>query len=130
MASLLGDIELYLIAGHIATADGTDLFRDKVPDSPDAVIVLSEYVGSPSSVCIEATDRSVQVIVRAATYATARSKSWEVYNYLVDHDSPIKYFTSTRWGIVHARHVPIKFQEDAQARTLFVFNLGITTYGD
>jgi hypothetical protein len=130
VSDLLKDIQAYLIAGGLGTADGTDLFRDKIPDSPDAIIVLSEYIGSPGSLGIGASDRSVQVIVRHTTYTAAKLKSWNVYKRLVDEENPIKNFTLTRWGIVHSRHTPIKFEEDSQARILFVFNLGITTAGD
>ena len=130
MSDLLKDIQTYLIAAGIGTADGTDLFRDKIPDSPDAVIVLSEYEGSPLSFGCGAADRSVQCIVRALTHTAAKSTSWGVFNALVDPLEPIKNFTASRWGIVHARHTPVKFQEDRQHRILFVFNLGVTTPGD
>jgi len=130
VSDLLKDIEEYLIAGELAVADGVDLFRDKIPDSPDTVIVLSEYIGSPGSVGIGATDRSVQVIVRANTYEDARRTSWGLYKFLINPQHELVHLTPTRWGIMHGRHTPIKFQEDKQARTLFVFNLGITTLGD
>ena len=130
MADLLKDIGDYLIAAGIAVADGTDLFRDKVPDSPDAVIVLSEYGGSPMSLYIEAMDRSVQVIVRATTYVAAKRTSWLAFNAIVNPDQSTVDFTTSRWGIVHARHNPMKMGEDKHSRISFVFNLGITTQGD
>lgn len=130
MSDLLKDIEEYLIAAGVGIADGVDLFRDRVPDSPDTVIVLSEYVGSSASHGISVTDRSVQVITRATTYAAAKLKCWDVYKALVDIGDPIKTISASRWGIIHGRSTPRKLEDDAQMRTLFFFNIGITTQGD
>lgn len=130
MSELIKDIQQYLIAGGLAVADGVDLFRDKVPDSPDAVIVISEYSGSPMTPGVGAMDRSIQVIVRQPTYALAKSISWALFRALTDAIEPIKNITATRWGIMHARMAPIKLSEDAHTRIQFVFNIGITTLGD
>ena len=130
MSDLLKDIEDYLIAGNLAVADGTDLFRDKVPDSPDTAIIISEYGGILPTLGVAAYDRSVQIIVRDKTYAGAKRTSWGLFNYLVAANEPIVNITPTRWGIIHGRAMPFKFQEDKQARIWFVFNLGITTIGD
>lgn len=130
MASLLEDLEQFLISKSIGTADGVDLFRDAVPDSPDSVIVLSEYGSAPMSFGDQSVSRSIQVITRATTYAEAQTKAWQIFKAFIDPLQQIQTITPDRWGIFYGRQTPNKLQVDEHARVLFFFNLGITTTMD
>jgi hypothetical protein len=128
--SLLKDLEQYLIDKNIAVADGTDLFRDAVPETPDRVIVLSEYGSMPMTFGDASVSRSVQVIVRDTSYAGAEALAWQVFKAFINPLENIVDVTSSRWGIFTARQTPHKLLLDEKGRTQFFFNMGIVTTMD
>lgn len=130
MANLLSDIVAYLVAQGVATADGTDCFRDNLPPSPDAVVSIFEYPGGGTEPGVICSDRNVQLQVRAATYAAARTKIYSVYNVLNTPLDPIKQLTATRRAVVNSRGGPFKLLQDANDRTVFACNLTFTTLQD
>lgn len=125
MASLLEDLEGIIVALGCATADGVDIFRDSMPDTPNNAIALYEYFGEPFQ-SAEGIFRSVQVKVRRDTYSIARADSWQIYDAL--HNPDDKIFTlGQRPALIFVRNTPTKLDTDSTGRTTFYFNMNITT---
>lgn len=129
MGDLLLDLVTYLQVKGVVGSDGVDVFRDFSPDTPDSVVVLFEYAGTPDSVS-EVGVRSTQVMVRDLNAEQARRKAWDIYNVLNVPKDRIIYLTSSRWAIILPRQTPFKIGVDEQNRILWGFNLAVTTYGD
>ena len=133
--NLLLDLVNYIIlyASDIGiTADGVDIFRDWMPDSPDNSVCLSEYSGLTSDVC-NVDVRSVQVKVKNTNYENGRKRIWGIYNLLYDPDSELQVIdviTATRWGIIKPRQAPYHLVKDDSGRNIFIFNMGVTTSRD
>lgn len=126
--TLLKDIIKYLTSLGIIQGDGVDAYRDIMPDIPDNVVSLYEYKGDPALPHTEAVHRSVQVVVRNKSAASALAKAMELCNTFRKSDEAQRIdFTPTRWGQVHVRNTPIKIKQDERGRTQCGFNLGITT---
>lgn len=123
---LLLDIALYLINNGVAQEDGVDIFRDFSPEEPDNVIVLYEYKGSDIVPYEEKVHRSVQVSVRDIDADIAREKALSIFK-LLQSDTHVVHFTNDRWGQVYLRQTPFKIKIDNNARTVYGFNVGITT---
>ena len=130
MSDLLVDLETFLITNNIATLDGTDIFRDFMPDMPDHVVVVGEYAGVPGDVGVDTQLRSIQIQVRDTSYALARSKIHTIYKLLHQALDPIIYITDTRWTVVQLRQTPFSLGRDKQGRVTFTFNLGVLTHED
>jgi hypothetical protein len=126
MNPLLLDIVLYFVSLNLVAGDGIDCFRDFSPESPDNIIVLSEYGGSEVPYYDEAAHRSVQVKVRDTDADTARQKALQLFKALKS-DTKFIRFTETRWGQVTLRQTPFKIEQDENKRTIYGFNMGITT---
>lgn len=127
MVDLLLDLTAYIRSKGVASE--TPIFSDFSPSTPDSVIVLAEYSGTPSFTS-EACVRSVQVTVRDRDAELARQKAWEIYKVLNVPEDRIIYFTTSRWAIVTPRQTPFKIGVDEQNRILWGFNLAVTTYED
>lgn len=70
------DLRTYLASAGLGLTAGTNLFVSDMPTTPDACVCLFDYGGTPPQFFLDGTrlERpSVQVAVRAATLATARS---------------------------------------------------------
>jgi len=131
MADLLLDIVNYWITEGLATADGTDIFRDILPDLPDNCIAVVEYPGDVPFIT-NLTNRSVQVRVRNTDYPTAKSKIVALYDSVYNPETDVRIidFTAGRWGIVKPRNYPYLLKKDESERFIFVLNMGIITAGD
>jgi len=131
MADLLLDIVNYWIGESLVTADGTDIFRDILPDTPDSCVAIVEYAGEVSFIN-NTINRSIQVRVRDADHDDAKSLIVSLYDSVYDPEAEIRIidFTATRWGIVTARNYPYQLDRDEDKRYIFVFNMGIVTIGD
>lgn len=138
MADLLLDLIEYLQEEGLVTGDGIDAFRDHMPDSPDRLIAIQEYPGAGSSTGVDTTRRSLQVSVRSDSDnpSWAKEKCWEIYNLL---DTPLdqvhdlrEHITmiSDRWMVISPRQTPFKSSIDNNARVIYSFNMGVTTYRD
>lgn len=123
---LLLDIVLYLKSCGIVQDDGIDAFRDFSPEEPDNVVVLYEYKGDEVLPYEEKVHRSVQVTVRDVDADNARNKALLIFKSL-QSDTHIINFTNDRWGQVYLRQTPFKIKTDNNARTIYGFNIGITT---
>ena len=127
MASLLLDIVNYFAANNLVQGDGIDCFRDFRPETPDTVVALFEYPGGEVPYYEDNTaHRSVQVTVRDAEADKANAKSLELFKALKS-DTKFIRFNEKRWGQVTLRQVPFKIKQDENNRTIYGFNIGITT---
>jgi hypothetical protein len=128
MADLLVDLVTCIVAAHLVTADGTDIFRNYAPDQPDNIVVLNEYDSSPSSLRgVAMAVRFVQVIVRNTSAATAKSKADALYHLFNDSEENIINIVSGRPSIISPKQLPFKISTDEKQRVLWGFNLAITT---
>ena len=130
MTNLLIDIASYLQLNALVQGYGLDTFVDYLPDAPDTVIGISEYQGAPSQDGAQVANRSVQIVVRATSYDTARAKTWGIYNLLDTPDDRICQLNSSRVCIFHPRQVPFKMRVDKTGRPIWGFNMGVTTIKD
>lgn len=117
---------LYLKSKGLVTDDGIDAFRDFTPESPDSIVALHEYNGSPSVQHESAVHRSVQVSVRSVNADEARQKAVNIYKSFIA-ENLIVDLTADRWGQVSLRQTPFRLGRDSSNRTTYAFNLGITT---
>jgi hypothetical protein len=129
MSDLLMDFESYftdqgLLAGHVCCLDG-------IKETPDAVIVISEYGGAPTPSQIEGASRSIQILVRntGEGVVVAKEKANELYRSLLTEDAIVQ-LTPARWGMVTLRQPPFRMRVDVKGRVFYGFNLGIITYLD
>ena len=127
--SLLLDIVRYLTDKEVIIGDGIDTFRDFIPESPDCLVAVTEYKGSPVVPYEPAVHRSVQISVRNTDADIARQKAWEIYRAILDgrQDDGRVDFTSERWGQVSFRQTPFRTSTDHSDRVTYAFNMGITT---
>ena len=131
MSSLLEDILDYLKTNSKITNPAVDGFENVMPESPDNLVSLIEYLGT-SGFVDDTNNRSIQVNVRNKSYETARQKVWSIYNlfHTQDIEDRIVHLTSTRWAMFNCRSAPFKLREDEQKRTIFIFNMGVLTSND
>lgn len=127
MSPLLLDIVNYFASLGLVLGDGIDCFRDFRPETPDSVVALFEYPGEEVPYYEDAiAHRSVQVTVRDADAAAAKAKAQELFNALKS-DTKFIRFNDKRWGQVTLRQTPFKIKQDENNRTIYGFNVGITT---
>lgn len=125
---LLLDIVTFLTSAGVIEGDGIDTFRDFIPETPDNLIAITEYAGSPPVPFDTAVHRSVQVSVRNKSADEARKKALELFKALCPtlEDKRVD-FTSERWGQVTLRGTPYRMKTDSSDRVTYGFNMGITT---
>lgn len=125
---LLLDIILYFKSKSLVEDDGIDAFRDFTPEKPDNLVALHEYRGSPSIPQDPRVHRSVQVTVRDLNADTSRQRAVDLFQALYTTDETRRIdFTPDRWGQVYLRQPPFRMKMDENNRTVYCFNVGITT---
>ena len=127
--ALLLDMVNFLVSKGIIKKDGVDAFRDFTPEGPDSVLVLHEYKGDPASMHDTAVNRSVQITVRDNDPDKARCKAvsaFKAFRNAQAEDGRVD-LTTTRWGQVYLRNTPFRLKMDDNNRTIYAFNIGITT---
>lgn len=132
MSLLLEDMLTFLVDNGICTGLGEDAFWDKLPDNPDSCIAIFEYEGM-AEVPYEpdAIHRSVQIVCRAPTAASAKATATRVHNLIrssLDETGKVVY--NGRFTQTSIRQAPFKLNEDKKSRVTYGFNLGITTSED
>lgn len=103
---------------------GTNLFLGRLPDTPDAATALFEYAGAAPFHTMGPTvvwERPrLQVLCRAADYATARSQAETIYQLLdVVAETTIE---SVRYHQIEALQSPFLVQRDANDRPVIGCN--------
>jgi hypothetical protein len=124
---LLLDIALFLIDHKLATEDGVDIFRDFEPETPDNIIILSEYNGSGTVSYDPVSNRSIQIKVRNIDADRARQIALMIYKLLYKDEDQRVDFTPERWGQVSLRQTPFRISTDKSNRVVYGFNCGITS---
>jgi len=128
MNPLLLDILLYFQSKELIDGDGIDAFRDFSPEEPNDTVVLVEYAGDPQVPFTHLVNRSVQVFVRSTDANKAREKAQELYKVLFSEEETRQiHFTEQRWGQVYLRQSPGLLRRDDSGRTVYFFNIGVTT---
>lgn len=126
--NLLETLVAYCVSKGVLVGDGEDSFRDFMPEVPDAVVVLHEYMGSPITPFTDSVHRSVQIKVRDTNAEAARTKALKVLNVFKSETEDRRVdFSKDSWGQVYIRQLPFKLQQDGSNRVTYCFNLGITT---
>lgn len=123
------DIATYLDAQLGSVTLGTNLFVGRMPDSPDTCVTLYEYGGGVPDNTMGGglpvlENPSLQVAVRAASYATAESliqSIWLTLEGVIDET-----LTSTRYNRISAIQSPFPLDRDSADRVVFVQNFDIT----
>lgn len=124
---LLLDIISFMKSNNFVNGDGIDAFRDYIPDSPDEVVVVSEYAGDGFNPYDEnMTHRSFQISVRSINATTAKNKAYNISKSFRAPGNYVKLTLST-WALVYVRNLPIKIKTDENKRTTYAFNIGITS---
>lgn len=123
--ALLDSLGTFLQTEGVGTL-GTDIFLGLMPDTPDACVVMYEYAGTGPAQFFGDDDptpyesTSVQVQVRGATYAAARTKARAAYTALQ------KVANETLTGIPFLRVDPLQspffMARDENRRVLFASN--------
>lgn len=126
---LLLDIITFLTTKGVVTGDGIDAFRDFIPEEPDTLVALIEYMGNPAIPVDPTVHRSVQITTRNIDADTARQKALQIYKVFVDckDETGRIDFTESRWGQLYLRQSPFKYRTDENNRTYYCFNVGVTT---
>jgi len=122
---LLEAIIDYIIVAGYATVKDTDIFKDTSPVSPDELVAVYEYNGTPVAAFTDMSVRSVQVTVRAKKAAVAKTKIWNIYRSM--HKEELMITLGGKTCLIAMRNTPIKIDVDEKHRTIFAFNCGITT---
>lgn len=120
---LLDALATYIDAQTALTA-ATDLFKQFLPDSPDACVAIFEYAGLPPIHTFGANTQAIlerpkfQVICRnaAGEYDLARSQAETLYTLLEKlSDTSL---SGTLYIRIEALHSPFALEPDAKGRTL------------
>lgn len=131
MASLLEDIEQWIIENNLGQADGVDLFRDTIPDEPDSVVTLFEYDSRTAATKFNpVVVRYVQVIARDPQPTVSRQKAASLFKLFNQWEEGITDLPNDRWAIIKPLQSPFKVSEDNRRRSYYGFNVAITTNSD
>lgn len=125
----LNEIGAYLQANGVGTV-GTDIFLDRMPETPDTCIALFEYGGSPTHRTMNALPGTanaevvrIQILCRAATHVTARSKARSIFALLDHYDGTL---SSVTYYYVMAISSPFYLKRDENERAYYACNFEIT----
>ena len=134
MSDLLKDLKNYILQELYPDFDEDEdenfIFLDSVPSSPDSVIVISEYQGTPGLVLDE---RKVQILCRDKVYSTAKALSWQIRNLLDSTNPEHRVFlgeNSDRSAVIKALQPPFFLQNDERNRVIFDCNYKVRTVRD
>lgn len=126
--TLLEALVQYGVTKGVLEGDGVDTYRDFMPETPDDVVAFAEYAGKPVDPLIDAVHRSVQVKTRSRSAIAAREKAVRLFKIFSSTSEDRRVdFTKDLWGQVYVRQPPYKLSQDGSDRTIYCFNLGITT---
>ena len=123
---VLDDLGDYLTSGGVGTV-GTDIFLNGLPDTPDACVGILETGGlgpthtmstGPGNAVLDSV--TVQIMSRAASYPTARTKAQEVH--ILMDGFAARSINGTEYYWMEARQPPFSLDLDANNRKTVVCN--------
>lgn len=125
MAGMLDELQVYLAGAGLGLVFGTNLFAGFQPDTPNAVVVLYEYMPAepgdfmgPQAPGYE--NSSLQVKVRDADYVTGRTTARAVYDALRVVTSMT--LSGTPYIAIRPQTTPYLLDRDQTRRVNHVFN--------
>jgi hypothetical protein len=117
-----------MVTQSIATAKGTDIFYDALPDvSATTAIAVKDTGGVPISGA-PVPHLTVQCLVRSTSFTTARETAAKIYNRY--HDVTGLALTNYTIAAGRAMQLPSSLGEDGHNRHLVSFNLDLETYAN
>lgn len=129
MAELTRDIAAYLESAGLVAGAGVDVFLDSRPDQPNNLVSIWDTGSYPPEYGISDIKRTVQITVRNTSSALSKSKSWAIFKALDKPENRVVMLNG-RKAQIKAMQSPHFLETDASNRTLYVFNLGVTTSRD
>lgn len=124
VANFYGEFSAF-VATTGGLSEGTNLFKDKLPDTPHQATVLRYFGGRAPEGESGLFSPSVQVLTRAKTTAAARSANGGLYDVLHSGASGTYRFDLPNFEChaVQAVGIPARVGEDEQRREQFAFTL-------
>lgn len=121
--ALLDDVADYLQQQGIGTR-GTDLFVGRMPDEPDAAVVLIDTGGGEPSLIDNIDTPSWQVRVRAAAYPDAVAKAYAINDLLhgITESDLGAVGATSHFHLVWAIQSPVSLGQDDKQRSEFSQN--------
>ena len=124
----ISEIADYLVAEGVATAVGTDLYEDVLPETPDTAMAVVMTSGPPSEQGFGQAESwrefpRMQLLSRALAYADART------NCQAAHDALGKVQATTLGTTFYesiAPNAPFLLKVDATGRVIYALNAQIT----
>lgn len=126
---LIRDIAQILQANDIGTL-GTDIFLGQLLASPDDMVVLYPTGGFVQSLSLPDVRMTVQVLVRDKSYQVGYERIWCIFNLLDGGENRFLEALSGRKMVVQAMQPPFFLERDKNNRSIFVFNIAVTTSRD
>lgn len=125
----LADIAQYLQAAGIGT-QATNLFYATMPDTPDDLVCIYEYAGSPPAfdhTGLAWTNPGLQVVARSKSYATARTKVEECFGLLKSvHNFSLN---GSQYLRIEANQSPFSIGPDPVGRHRLAVNFSVSVGG-
>lgn len=129
MSDLLTDFETFFTTAGLITAGA--FFKDTILDDPSSAVAIYEYVGNTPLPQIAGVTRSIQIVTRDDDALAAKVKANELYNALKSpEDEGVVNLTAERWCMLFLLQPPFKFKVDTRGRSLYCFNVSVTTFND
>lgn len=130
MEGLLQSIVAWAIEKGLATEDGVDVFRDYLPNDPDAVLVFKEYDATTAPADRMIANRMLQALVRDVTPELAKERCDNLYEAFFDHPEIVRTLENGRWGLFLPTSPPLQLGRDDNDRVRYVFNFSVITRVD
>lgn len=129
MSDIHSAIAEYLQDKDLIAGEGIDTFFDVFPDEPNNIVVIYEYGGAATMQPFDDTEHvSLQISARCTSAAAAKAKATDICNALASFgESRLVKFTDSRYGQVYIRQRPFKLRTDDKNRSIYGFNIGVTT---
>lgn len=121
MADLLNDVVAYLVTQSVGTL-GTNLFKGYLPPTPDTAIAVIETGGPEPDHYLPTRAPTFQVMIRAADYATGKTKLAAVRAALHRNDNIALVSGQTYFYYIQAISEGGHLGRDDNGRDLFSIN--------
>lgn len=126
---MIRDLAQWMIDGQLVSAIKKDVFLDSTPDKPDSIVVISDTGSFGKKPGLDDHRRTVQIKTRAKKYEDARAKAWDIYNALCPQPTRTIVGNGRRM-IPTPLQTPVFLERDDSGRSVFVFNVVLTTGPD